>query len=419
MRQLRSWLQRDVSPTMLGIFSAKQVYLWLFVLQATPTPSPYQLQAYGEILHCFKGFSMVSRVLHARPRLRLTCALMTVGSLALYVVGSLCNHLHPDVVQHTSERYTNPWAGGFLPEQRIFFCLVTLLLVLPELLVTTHLFLNMRAARQRTAQVTSATSIQDSVHENGTGSAPNDIGVPVTEVSTRNERRSSLHERCHLVLAILVILGSFCAAMKWVGATERGLAAANGAPWLSAQRSFLVAFSSSMATSVTTACDAHGVLTANTSADCLLSAADCGGGTQLLGLNLRGQGFQGHIPEMHNGTIPEHLRSLDLADNMLSGTLPTSIGRLSSLTQLRIYGNRLIGLLPSELADLHQLTDCLLTRNDQWVNYPDNHFDCMVPEDLPRVCGGSGGNVSVNPQLQCHPPFPPPPPSPPPSPPWY
>lgn len=367
---------------------------------------------------------MVSRVLHDRPRVRLGCACATVSSLVLYVVGALWNHMHPDA-QYLRAAPDFPddthmqWHMGLLPSQRILFCLTTFLLVTPELLATTHLFLVTRAACRATQVTTSSTSVQAGVQADGEEPTGTDEVMAATVASTSGVQpaRSSFRERCYLLLMLLLVLGSFGAAMFWRNATERRLDAVNEAPWLTSQRRFLVAFSGSMATDVTVACDARGVLTANTSADCLLLAVNCVNDTKLTGLNLRGQGMFGRIPEAVVGRIPEHLRSLNLGNNVLDGTLPTSIGQLSSLEQLLLDGNRLTGPLPSELGNLTKLTTCLLTRNDEWINYPDNDFDCTLPDSLPLVCGGDGGNVSVSPQLRCHPPFPPPPPSHPPG--WY
>ena len=170
-----------------------------------------------------------------------------------------------------------------------------------------------------------------------------------------------------------------------------------------------------MASNLTTACDATGTLTADASLDCHLSHAQCID-DDLVGLSLRGQGFHGDLSWMASAAIPPHLRSLDLSGNRLSGTIPLTIARLSSLEVLRVDGNQLTGALPSQLSLLANLTVCMLTRDDEWSNYPDNQFDCTLPEGLPRVCGGSGGNESAPPAIECHPPFPPPPPLPPP---WW
>ena len=62
------------------------------------------------------------------------------------------------------------------------------------------------------------------------------------------------------------------------------------------------------------------------------------------------------------------------------------------------------GELPSELGNLKQLEQCSLTLDSQWVNYPENYFDCSFPDTLPTACGGAGGNATHAPDIRCHPP---------------
>lgn len=65
-------------------------------------------------------------------------------------------------------------------------------------------------------------------------------------------------------------------------------------------------------------------------------------------------------PELR-GTIPTSLgdlstlASLSLTSNALSGTLPTEVGRLSNLQQLWLSGNSLTGSVPTELGLLRRL----------------------------------------------------------------
>jgi hypothetical protein len=112
---------------------------------------------------------------------------------------------------------------------------------------------------------------------------------------------------------------------------------------------FLRALSSAMRTRVATACNASGTLTANAADLCKLTVVECTG-DQLIGLNLAGQEFGGSIPEFD--TSPPRLTQFDVSANVLSGTLPTSIGRLSRLEFLRVDGNRLRGAIPIQLLNL-------------------------------------------------------------------
>ena len=45
-----------------------------------------------------------------------------------------------------------------------------------------------------------------------------------------------------------------------------------------------------------------------------------------------------------------------LDENLLSGTIPTELGRLANLTVLHLWGNQLTGQIPTQLGDLSSLT---------------------------------------------------------------
>jgi len=92
-----------------------------------------------------------------------------------------------------------------------------------------------------------------------------------------------------------------------------------------------------------------------------------------------------------SGTIPtgigrlSELRVLRLQRNRLSGTLPTELGELSNLQELLVHGQSLWGTVPSALADLPQLSVCELTEpaSDQVTNafrgpLPPDIGDCRV-----------------------------------------
>ena len=57
------------------------------------------------------------------------------------------------------------------------------------------------------------------------------------------------------------------------------------------------------------------------------------------------------------------VKTLDLGDNGLTGTLPTALGDLSELERLDLQGNALSGALPAELANLTSLVTLLLERS--------------------------------------------------------
>ncbi len=60
-----------------------------------------------------------------------------------------------------------------------------------------------------------------------------------------------------------------------------------------------------------------------------------------------------------NGRVTE----LALASNQLTGTIPTQLGDLTSLTRLWLWANQLTGSIPTELGNLSSLTDLNLANN--------------------------------------------------------
>jgi hypothetical protein len=72
-----------------------------------------------------------------------------------------------------------------------------------------------------------------------------------------------------------------------------------------------------------------------------------------------------------NGTIPHEflyglspaLIELDLADNLLDGTLPSSLGRMSKLERFDIHNNAIFGTLPSEMNRMYPDIKLNLTDN--------------------------------------------------------
>jgi hypothetical protein len=57
------------------------------------------------------------------------------------------------------------------------------------------------------------------------------------------------------------------------------------------------------------------------------------------------------------------LTSLWLGDNLLTGTIPSSLGRLTVMTDLQLFKNKLNGTIPSSLAALTALTSLWLFNN--------------------------------------------------------
>jgi len=68
-----------------------------------------------------------------------------------------------------------------------------------------------------------------------------------------------------------------------------------------------------------------------------------------------------------------HVTVLRLPYNRLSGSVPSELGNLSSLTRLWLYQNQLTGNIPPELGDLSSL---------QWLNLWDNQLTGSIPPEL-------------------------------------
>ncbi|KAG1334513.1 putative inactive receptor kinase [Cocos nucifera] len=112
----------------------------------------------------------------------------------------------------------------------------------------------------------------------------------------------------------------------------------------------------------------------------------------LTSLNLSGNQFTGTIPlqsphSTESLVLPSytHLESLDLSDNLLSGSLPPEIGNLQSLKLLNLGNNTLSGELPSELSKLGGL---------EFLDLSINHFKGRIPDMLQP--GLKVFNVSYN-----------------------
>ncbi|KAJ9678825.1 hypothetical protein PVL29_020889 [Vitis rotundifolia] len=96
----------------------------------------------------------------------------------------------------------------------------------------------------------------------------------------------------------------------------------------------------------------------------------------------------GYLPEFQE-TSP--LKMLYLAGISFSGELPTSIGRLGSLTELDISSCNFTGLVPSSLGHLHQLS---------YLDLSNNYFSGQIPSFMANLTqlthlGLSSNNFSV------------------------
>ena len=106
-----------------------------------------------------------------------------------------------------------------------------------------------------------------------------------------------------------------------------------------------------------------------------------------------------------SGSLPAHfsleLISLSLADNNISGTIPTGIGALIRLDSLNLGSNKLIGSIPTEigaLTDLYTLLDLGYNRLSgslpteigklaqlQWLNLVGNRLSGTIPQEFGQM----------------------------------
>ena len=75
----------------------------------------------------------------------------------------------------------------------------------------------------------------------------------------------------------------------------------------------------------------------------------------------------------------EKLQSLNLGENLLSGTIPEFLGDLTDLRELRLDKNLLTGDIPASFANLKELRALILRANDLSVSLPG------VLESLPKL----------------------------------
>eukprot|EP00752_Nemacystus_decipiens_P016125 g14419.t2 len=105
-------------------------------------------------------------------------------------------------------------------------------------------------------------------------------------------------------------------------------------------------------------------------------------------LALFSNNLQGPIPsELGNLTALEELR---LSGNQLTGPIPEELGKLTALKELYLNGNKLSGAIPAQLGALTKLT---------WLDLSSNKLDGSIPEELGKLTALkelslSGNNLS-------------------------
>jgi Leucine-rich repeat (LRR) protein len=157
----------------------------------------------------------------------------------------------------------------------------------------------------------------------------------------------------------------------------------------------------------------HGWLDFNTTCPCCLYGVSCIDDHAVISIDLANNGLSGSIPTEIGlltaltslnmseneiaGTFPTeigrltNLEVLWLDNNMLSSTLPSSLGTLPALKYLSMIGNRLSGSLPTELGILTKLESLGVTLNSNEANGPAPIWHISTLKYLTlRGCGLSG-----------------------------
>jgi len=98
-------------------------------------------------------------------------------------------------------------------------------------------------------------------------------------------------------------------------------------------------------------------------------------------------GFNSHIGEIPSeiGNLGEHLVFLDIEGNSLEGEIPPQLGGLDKLTKLHLSRNDLSGTIPSALGQLKNLgmkyscwCACMLLENETHTHTL-THSLCLLP----------------------------------------
>ncbi|KAK9064304.1 hypothetical protein SSX86_015684 [Deinandra increscens subsp. villosa] len=116
--------------------------------------------------------------------------------------------------------------------------------------------------------------------------------------------------------------------------------------------------------------------------------------TRLLDISLLGNRISGEIPR-ELGNIST-LTKLDLEANQLSGTVPPDLGKLTNLVSLILSSNRLTGRLPTTLGQLGNLTNFRINENNFSGSIPDFIQNWRQITRLEIVASGLTGPIPSN-----------------------
>jgi hypothetical protein len=96
--------------------------------------------------------------------------------------------------------------------------------------------------------------------------------------------------------------------------------------------------------------------------ECDWSRVYCDADNAVMTLNLRGLSASGTIPS-ELSLLKESLKTFDLADNYVSGSISSKLSLLTKLQTLRLNINRITGPVPANLGQLSLLVDLCLGQN--------------------------------------------------------
>lgn len=118
---------------------------------------------------------------------------------------------------------------------------------------------------------------------------------------------------------------------------------------------------------------------------------------QVQTLGLQANLLKGNIPDLSNCKV---LRQIDISDNLLDGTLPATLGNVTTLTDINLSNNSLVGTLPVSWSNLAHLLNLDLDDNRltgpldptlaaslmrlQNVNLQQNQFTGTLPSGMSR-----------------------------------
>ncbi|CAL4892389.1 unnamed protein product [Urochloa decumbens] len=139
----------------------------------------------------------------------------------------------------------------------------------------------------------------------------------------------------------------------------------------------------------------------------LSSLTNC---TQLARLTLNGNILQGDLPTIVTN-LSRSLEYLVLGSNHITGTIPTGIGNLVSLSMLYLDDNKITGPIPASIGELHNLYTLDLSKNKLYGNIPtsfgnfgqlselylqENNLSGAIPADLAGCKNLLALNLSSN-----------------------